>query len=105
MATGWNSQQGGGKYAIQFETDDRDLYKLVEKACQLAMDQEELSELRKQNCEVSMIDHLNIKLDAGEECEPPCGTCEDQGWDLPHCKGECKKRGYWWYKEVKHEQS
>ena len=45
--TGWNSQQGGRKYAIQFETDDRDLYKLVEKACQLAMDQVELRKLRK----------------------------------------------------------
>lgn len=49
MATEWKSQQGGGKYALQFETDDRDLYKLVEKACQIAMDEAELAKLRKQN--------------------------------------------------------
>ena len=103
--TGWNSQQGGGKYALQFETDDRDLYKLVEKACQLAMDQAELAKLRKQNRELMECDKLNIKPDEGAECEPPCGTCEDQGWDLPYCKGECKRRGYKWYKEAKHEQS
>lgn len=82
--TGWNSQQGGGKYAIQFETDDRDLYKLVEKACQLAMDQEELAQLRKQNREVSMSDNLTIKLYAGEECEPPCGT-ENHSTRWPFC--------------------
>ena len=47
MATEWKSQVGGGKYAIQFETDNRDLYKLVERACQIAMDEVELARLRK----------------------------------------------------------
>lgn len=40
MATSWNSQQGEGKFAIQFETTRKDLYKLVEKACQKAIDEE-----------------------------------------------------------------
>lgn len=39
MATSWNSQiQPNCKYSIQFETDDRKLYKLVEQACQRAID-------------------------------------------------------------------
>lgn len=38
MATEWKSQQGDDKYAIQFETTRHDLYKLVEKACQKAVD-------------------------------------------------------------------
>ena len=35
---GWNGQIGEGKFALQFETNDRDLYKMVEKACQSAVD-------------------------------------------------------------------
>ena len=38
MATEWKSQQGEGKFALQFETDDVQKYKLVEKAAQMAMD-------------------------------------------------------------------
>lgn len=38
MATSWQSQQGGGKYSLQFETDDKKLYQLVEKAAQKAVD-------------------------------------------------------------------
>ena len=39
MATSWNAQiQPGCNYSIQFETDDRKLYKLVENACQRAID-------------------------------------------------------------------
>ena len=38
MATFWKSQQGNGEFALQFETDDREKYKLVEKAAQMAVD-------------------------------------------------------------------
>ena len=38
MATSWKSQQGDGKYALQFETDDKEKYKTVEKAAQRAID-------------------------------------------------------------------
>ena len=40
MSTSWNGQicNSGGKYYIQFETDNKELYKLVESACQVAMD-------------------------------------------------------------------
>lgn len=36
----WKSQIGGGKYAIQFETNSYDLYREIEKACQKAVDKE-----------------------------------------------------------------
>lgn len=40
MSTSWNGQicNGEGKYYIQFETDNKELYRLVEKACQNTMD-------------------------------------------------------------------
>ena len=38
MATEWKSQQGEGKFALQFETDCQEKYRLVEKAAQMAMD-------------------------------------------------------------------
>lgn len=38
ISTSWNSQQGDGKYSIQFETNNRALYKMVEAICQRAID-------------------------------------------------------------------
>ena len=38
MATSWKSQQSEGKYALQFETDSKEKYKLVEKVAQMAVD-------------------------------------------------------------------
>lgn len=38
MATSWKSQQGNEEYSLQFETDNKEKYKLVEKAAQMAMD-------------------------------------------------------------------
>lgn len=65
----WNAQIGGGKYAIQFETDNRDLFRLVEQACQIAIDRNELARLRE---------------------EKSCETCahydEQYGYDLLRCK-------------------
>lgn len=38
MATSWKSQQGNGVFALQFETDHKEKYKLVEWAAQMAVD-------------------------------------------------------------------
>ena len=43
MSTGWNSQVGGGMYAIQFETDDPNFYKIVKQACEAVMDAIEMN--------------------------------------------------------------
>ena len=40
MATSWNGQINPETYRIQFETTNKELYKIVEKACQTAMDVE-----------------------------------------------------------------
>lgn len=48
MATGWNAQIGGGKYALQFETDRKDLFKTVEAACHNVMDRVEYERLKKE---------------------------------------------------------
>lgn len=44
MATSWKSQQGNGEYSLQFETDDKEKYKLVEKAAQMAVDGKTISD-------------------------------------------------------------
>lgn len=41
MSTGFNAQIGGGKYALQFETDRKDLFKTVQAACYNVMDRVE----------------------------------------------------------------
>lgn len=41
MSTGFNAQVGGGKYALQFETDRKDLFKTVQAACYNVMDRVE----------------------------------------------------------------
>lgn len=38
MSTSWKAQIAKDDYSIQFDTDNKDLYKLVEKACQKAVD-------------------------------------------------------------------
>lgn len=38
MSTAWQSQRSKGHYNLQFETDDEQKYKLVEKAAQMAID-------------------------------------------------------------------
>lgn len=38
IGTHWNSQQGPDGYRLQFETDNKTLYKYMEKAAQLCID-------------------------------------------------------------------
>lgn len=38
MATEWKSQQADGMFYLQFETDNKEKYMLVEKAAQMAID-------------------------------------------------------------------
>lgn len=55
--TGWNGQIMNGEYRIQFETTNKDLYKLVEKACKQAMDAEGI--LNKRRYVTSGVDYYN----------------------------------------------
>ena len=45
MATSWKSQQSNGEYNLQFETTDKERYKLVEKAVQMAVDGKTISDI------------------------------------------------------------
>lgn len=58
MATEWKSQIGGGKYAIQFETTNYEYYKLVEKACQKAVDMKDKAVLKERKSTASALGHL-----------------------------------------------
>lgn len=58
MATEWKAQIGGGKYAIQFETNNREYYKLVEKACQKAVDMNDEAVQKDRVTEMSVLGHL-----------------------------------------------
>lgn len=67
----WNAQIGEGKYTLQFETDNRDLFRLVEQACQIAVDRNELARLREK-----------------KSCEDCAHYDEQYGYDMPQC-AEC----------------
>ena len=38
MSTSWQSQQGNGQYSLQFETTDKEKYKVIEKTAQMLID-------------------------------------------------------------------
>lgn len=47
MPTVWKAQIAKNDYSIQFDTDNKDLYKLVEKACQKAVDKADKNKTEK----------------------------------------------------------
>lgn len=51
MATSYNAQLDikNGRYSIQFETNNRDYFKIVEKACQKAVDKKDKA-VHKERC-------------------------------------------------------
>lgn len=62
MATSWKSQQGDGTYRLQFETDDVEKYKLVEKASQMAVDGKTTADVVEiQTIRTKIIDLYNSK--------------------------------------------
>ena len=55
MSTSWKSQicNDEGKYYIQFETDNKELYKFVEASCHTAMDIDRKPEILDEFCSIS----------------------------------------------------
>lgn len=45
MTISWKAQQGEGKYSLQFETNHKEEYKLVEKAAQMAVDGKTIADI------------------------------------------------------------
>jgi hypothetical protein len=58
MPTEWKSQTGNGKFCIQFETSNYDYYKLVEKACQKAVDLKDKAVMKERASTCSVLGHL-----------------------------------------------
>ena len=58
--TSWNAQicHGEKSYSIQFETDNYDYYKIVEKACQDAIDKSNKARDKARAQEMSALGHL-----------------------------------------------
>ncbi len=56
--TSWKSQTGNGAYAIQFETSNYALYKMVEKACQKAIDKDDKDRAEARAKEMAALGHL-----------------------------------------------
>ena len=60
MATSYNAQlrRAENKYSIQFETSDYDLFKMVEKACQKAVDKNNAAVQKERAAHMSAMGHL-----------------------------------------------
>jgi hypothetical protein len=60
MATSYNAQldNKNGKYYIQFETSNYEYFKIVEKACQKAIDKKDKAVLKERCSRMSTMGHL-----------------------------------------------
>ena len=60
MRTSYNAQidNKNGEYTIQFETGNYDYFKLVEKACQKAIDKRDKDVLKERACTMRTLGHL-----------------------------------------------
>lgn len=60
MATSYNAQidNKNGKYSIQFETSSYEYYKMVEKACQKAIDKKDKAVLKERASQMRTMGHL-----------------------------------------------
>lgn len=60
MPTSYNAQldNKNGKYSIQFETENYDYFKLVEKACQKAIDKRDKAVLKERCSQARTMGHL-----------------------------------------------
>ena len=45
MSTFWKSQQGHGRYCLQFETEDKEKYRLIERAAQMAINGKNVADM------------------------------------------------------------
>lgn len=56
--TSWKSQIGQGKYSLQFETNDYEKYKVVEKAAQKMVDKSDKKRTKEMASKMSTLGHL-----------------------------------------------
>ena len=58
MATSWKSQIAQGKYCLQFETNDYEKYKVVEKAAQKMIDKADKERTKEMASQMRTLGHL-----------------------------------------------
>jgi hypothetical protein len=58
MPTSWKSQIGGGVFRIQFETNNFNYYKMVEKVCQKAIDEADKEREKAREVQMRTLGHL-----------------------------------------------
>lgn len=56
--TSWKSQIGQGKYSLQFETNDYEKYKVVEKAAQKMVDKADKERTKERASQFRCMGHL-----------------------------------------------
>ena len=92
MATGFNTQVGNGEYRLQFETDNREYYLLMQEAARRCVDGKSKTNADRIR---SMGDEELCKF-LGEY--KFCDIC-DEGCDSCTYNGDCDKRLFDWLKQ------
>ena len=102
MATGFNTQVSNGKYRLQFETDNREYYLLMQETARRCVDGKPVTNadrIRNINDE-----ELAIHLNVGWECS----LCKEQIWinnkfSLGDCDMNCVGHCLEWLKKPAEE--
>ena len=75
MSAEWKSQQTDGKYSLQFETDNKENYKLMEKVAQMIIDGKPVMIIDGKSADVAEVKHGKQIYDMGiylcSECDYP----------------------------------
>ena len=97
MATEWNAQIGGGKYNLQFETNRRDLYKIVEKACESVMDildSEKHAETKDVEEKLPSIEKMREEIEDVCDSFNSCDKCPLNGKTYCHSEDSVLEENY-----------
>ena len=83
MATGFNTQVGNGEYRLQFETDNREYYLLMQKIARRCVDGEPMTNADRIRamCDDELADFMNRDISG---C-PPTGDCNKASDDCKAC--------------------
>ena len=83
MATGFNTQFGNGEYRLQFETDNREYYLLMQSTARRSVDGAHMTNADK--IRAMSDEELAALIDREFGCCPPTGYCEKMSNDCKAC--------------------
>ena len=97
MSAEWKSQQTDGKYSLQFETDNKENYKLMEKVAQMIIDGKsaDVTEIvhGKWIDEIGAVDTvvgMRMTIVTGYKCSV-CGHSENEKYPFCNCGAKMDK--------------